>query len=59
MSKGELGTKFYIVKKGIVKIYNLSEGVEIWRKLYYRGDYFGESGIVGKKPRLASAKAIT
>lgn len=52
------GSTFYIVKSGIVRIY--SEKTEnSFSKLCYRGDYFGESCIMGNGLRLANVVAIT
>jgi len=54
-TKGDI---FYIVKKGIVQIYSETPD-NSFSKLIYRGDYFGESAIIGDGSRLANVRAIT
>ena len=52
------GDTFYIVKKGTVQIY--SDTIDnSFSKLIYRGDYFGESAIIGDGSRLANVTAMT
>lgn len=52
------GDTFYIVKKGVVQIY-LDTPDNSFTKLIYRGDYFGESAIIGDGSRLANVRAIS
>lgn len=54
-TKGDI---FYIVKKGVVQIYSDTPD-NSFSKLIYRGDYFGESAIIGDGSRLANVRAIT
>lgn len=55
IQKGQFADKFYIIKWGTVKIYNdENDSGEDWFKFYYRGDYFGESALLGSNTRLAN-----
>lgn len=54
IKKGSTGDSFYIIKWGVMKVYDTDEqGKELWNKFYYRGDFFGETVILNKGPRLA------
>ena len=52
------GNIFYIIKTGIVRIFSDKEENK-FTKLCYRGDYFGESCIMGDGFRLANVEALT
>jgi CRP-like cAMP-binding protein len=51
------GDDFYIVKKGIVRIYS-DDTKNPFTKFCYQGDYFGESAIIGDGFRLANVEAF-
>lgn len=52
------GSTFYITKSGIVRIFS-DKPENKFSKLCYRGDYFGESCIMGNGFRLANVEAMT
>lgn len=52
------GNKFFIVKSGVIKIYSDQKDNTFSKKLY-RGDYFGESAIIGNGLRLANVLSLT
>ncbi|MCR8629610.1 Crp/Fnr family transcriptional regulator [Paenibacillus radicis (ex Xue et al. 2023)] len=55
----ELGSVFYIVFNGSVKIYNTSTtGEEKILSLFKSGDSFGELSLIDGKPRSASAQTL-
>jgi CRP/FNR family cyclic AMP-dependent transcriptional regulator len=55
----ELGTVFYIVFKGSVKIYTTANtGEEKILSLFKSGDSFGELSLIDGKPRSASAQTL-
>lgn len=46
--KGSIGWDFYIVKSGIIRVYNFDEeSNNNFEKYYYSGDFFGEAAISG------------
>lgn len=54
---GSFGDKFYIVKKGNLKIYTTGE--KSFEKIIGPCDYFGESSIFEDGKRLANVKTLT
>ena len=44
--KGEIGYEFYIIKSGVINIYDDTEG-KAFQKFYLTGDWFGESAVTG------------
>lgn len=56
--EGTKGNRFYVVKKGVCKIYSRKTGRE-FSKFIYPGDHFGESAITGNGIRLANVVAET
>lgn len=56
--EGDVGSDFYIVKSGTIEIYS-DNPLNHFRKLIFRGDYFGESAIVGNLKRMANVRAVT
>lgn len=58
ISENTTGDTFYIVKKGLVQIYSETPD-NSFSKMVYRGNYFGESAIIGDGSRLANVRAIT
>jgi hypothetical protein len=52
------GDKFYIIKSGVIKVY-LNHQNNKFSKDLYRGDYFGESAIIGDGHRLANVETMT
>ena len=52
------GTKFYIVKRGQLRIYNEDKS-QPFEKTIFPGDYFGETSIFGDGMRLANVQAET
>ena len=60
--KGSIGWDFYIVKQGIIRVYNLEankNNENNFEKYYYSGDFFGEAAISGDGIRLANVVAYT
>lgn len=58
--KGDLGQHFYIVEKGRVEIFDKApDGSKIHISEIAEGDSFGEFALLDKKPRSASAQALT
>lgn len=55
---GSMGTRFYFVKKGRLRIYLNTPG-QNFDKIYHVGDYFGESAIFKDGFRLANVTAET
>jgi len=59
VSKGEPGKMFYILKKGKVKVTDISAGGKDYGDIILEsGDYFGERAIVTDEPRAANVTAI-
>ena len=58
VKENTIGDMFYIVKSGVLQIY-LDNPDNSFNKLIYRGDYFGESAIIGDGSRLANVRALT
>jgi ribonuclease BN (tRNA processing enzyme) len=56
--EGTKGNKFYVVKKGVCKIYSRKTGRE-FSKFIYPGDLFGESAITSNGIRLANVVSET
>jgi CRP-like cAMP-binding protein len=54
----ELGTNFFIIKKGKVKITKLKSEKEVLLAILGDGDIFGEMSILNDKPRNAAAVAV-
>ena len=55
ITQGETSPEFYIIKEGLVNIYNKNKNIIYMKK----GDYFGEQCLIYNTSRIASAKAIT
>ncbi len=53
--KGVLGTAMYIIKSGMVRIYN--EGQELAN--LGEGDFFGEMALIEDQPRNAAAETLS
>lgn len=53
--KGVLGTAMYIIKSGMVRIYN--EGGDL--ASLGEGDFFGEMALIEDQPRNASAETLS
>ena len=56
--EGTKGNKFFVVKKGVCKIYSRKTGRE-FSKFIYPGDHFGESSISGDGIRMANVVSET
>ena len=57
--KGEEAYDFYIVKNGIVNVYDDAAG-RAFQKFYFTGDWFGESAVTGGyNKRMAYVVAYT
>jgi CRP-like cAMP-binding protein len=56
--EGTKGHKFYILRRGVCKIYSRKTGKE-FSKYIYSGDHFGESAMIGDGIRLANVFAET
>lgn len=55
---GEQGDRFYIVKKGSVRVFSEDKD-NAFVKIYIRGDYFGESALTDQPERKATIIANT
>lgn len=55
----EEGSECFLVHAGQVSIIKISEGVEKILAVLGPGDIFGEMGVLEKKPRTATALAVT
>lgn len=53
--KGVLGNAMYIIKSGMVRIYNEKEDMANLGE----GDFFGEMALIEAKPRSASAETLS
>lgn len=49
--KDTIGLDFYIVKSGIIRIFNVENDIILFEKFYYLGDYFGEAALSSDKLR--------
>ncbi len=58
IEKGSIGDKFYIIKRGSVRIYD-EDKKNKFSKNCYRGDFFGETAIISDGHRLANVRANT
>jgi CRP-like cAMP-binding protein len=56
-AEGEIGSAFYVIQKGTVKITQILNGREIILAVLRHGDIFGEMAIIESKPRSATAIA--
>jgi CRP/FNR family cyclic AMP-dependent transcriptional regulator len=56
--QNELGSTFYIVFSGSVKIYTSHNGVEKVLTMFKSGDSFGELSLIDGKPRSTSAQTL-
>lgn len=59
--KGSIGWDFYIVRSGIIRVYNTENenSGKNFEKYYHFGDFFGEAAISGDGLRLANVVAYT
>lgn len=58
--EGDLGTHFYIVHSGKVEIFSQDKnGKKIHYSFVEKGEAFGEFALLDKKPRSASARAVS
>lgn len=55
----EEGNECFVVHEGEISIVKISEGVEKILAILGPGDIFGEMGVLEKKPRTATAIAVT
>lgn len=58
LREGTKGNKFFVLKKGVCKIYSRKLGRE-FSKFVYPGDHFGESAVMGDGIRLANVVCET
>jgi len=58
--EGEIGKRFFLLKQGVVEIFEtMSSGEIIVFDTVEQGEIFGEMALVGNQPRAASAKCLT
>jgi CRP/FNR family cyclic AMP-dependent transcriptional regulator len=58
-TQGDRGDAMFIIRSGLVKIYNQGEGgKELTLNVYGQGEFFGEFSLIDGEPRSASAEAI-
>jgi len=58
--EGDAGGNFYIIKRGMVRIYHETDGkpTDQDTATLGNGDFFGEMALIGDKPRNNSAQTI-
>lgn len=57
--EGDIGEEFFLIKKGVIKIYRIDNSKEIILSLFREGEFFGEMALVHKgDTRSATAEAI-
>lgn len=57
-TEAEMGAKFFIIKKGKVRITKLKNDNEILIAILGPGDIFGEMAVLNDKPRNATASSV-
>ena len=59
-NEGDSGDAFYIIKKGVVRIFHPHESLEDDVEVSILGDndFFGEMALISEKPRNASAQTL-
>lgn len=60
ISQDQEGNEFYVIKEGVCRVFSDDKDpATSFSKLYYQGDYFGESVLFGQTRRLANVAAVT
>jgi CRP-like cAMP-binding protein len=60
VQKGQVGTVFYIIQEGKVKIHDIGLGDSQYEdQIFGPGDSFGERALLTGEPRAANATALT
>ncbi len=54
--QGEAGTRMYVIRTGLVRIYRMIDGEELGIVTLGAGEFFGEMALLEQMPRSASAK---
>ena len=59
-NENDAGDVFYIIKKGMVRVYHKAEDPDDEKELAVLGDndFFGEMALISEKPRNATTKTI-
>jgi len=56
--EGEPGDRAYIVERGMVEIYKLTDGKEVVLGTVNKGGIFGEMALIDNAPRMAAARSV-
>lgn len=56
--EGDPGSEMFIVQSGIVEIYRTINGEKCFRRLFEKGDFFGEMSLLEQVPRSATAEVV-
>lgn len=57
-SEGEMGSKLYIIKSGLVKIFKHEQDKEIELSILGQNEFFGEMALISDEPRYASVRTL-
>ena len=57
--EGDSGAEMFIIQSGQVEIYRLISGEKCFRRVFEKGDFFGEMSLLEQVERSATAEAIT
>lgn len=57
--EGDAGAEMFIIQSGQVEIYRLINGERCFRRVFEKGDFFGEMSLLEQVERSATAEAIT
>lgn len=58
-SEGELGNTMYVIQSGAVQIIRTIKGIKSVLAILETGDFFGEMALIDRRPRSATAIAIS
>jgi len=56
--EGDDGSEMYIIQSGSVAIYKEVDGKELFKKVFERGDFFGEMSLLESVSRSATAEVL-
>lgn len=56
--EGDPGSEMFIVQSGAVEIYRTINGEKCFRRLFEKGDFFGEMSLLEQVPRSATAEVV-
>jgi CRP-like cAMP-binding protein len=56
--EGDPGSEMFIIQAGLVEIYRLVNGEKGFKRVFERGDFFGEMSLLEQVPRSATAEVV-